>query len=30
MDEIEDNDFKIEWKNNVIKAQTFSQLIKGK
>lgn len=30
MDEIEDNDFKIEWKNNVIKAKNFNDLILGK
>ena len=27
MDDIEDNDFKIEWKNNVIKAKNFNDLI---
>lgn len=30
LDKIEDNDFKIEWKNNVIKAANFNDLILGK
>lgn len=30
LDKIEDNDFKIEWKNNVIKATNFNDLILGK